>query len=39
MDYETQEMCHIYKNYITFKDEYEDFKYRINKIIIHERFR
>ena len=31
MDYETQEMCHIYKNYITFKDEYEDFTYRINK--------
>ena len=31
MDLETQEMSHIYKNYINFKNEYEDFTYRINK--------
>ena len=31
MDLEGQEMSHIYKNYVTFKNEYEDFTYRINK--------
>ena len=31
MDLETQEMSPIYKDYITFKNEYEDFTIRINK--------
>ena len=31
MNLEGQEMSHIYKNYVTFKKEYEDFTYRINK--------
>ena len=31
MNLETQEMSNIYKNYINFKNEYEDFTARINK--------
>ena len=31
MNLESQELSHIYKNYITFKNEYEDFTIRINK--------
>ena len=31
MNLETQELSHIYRNYTTFKSEYEDFTLRINK--------
>ena len=31
MNLETQELSHIYKNYIAYKNEYEDFTLRINK--------
>ena len=31
MNLETQELSHIYKSYITYKNEYEDFTIRINK--------